>query len=117
MTKKEIQSLTWRLAVLNRLILRYSDCLQPFFKALKAAYARGWGPKCDEAFRSIKEYIASPLSLSQLVEREELYLYLSSSRSAVSTALVRLDSEKRERPIYFVSKAFSEVEVKYLDFS
>ena len=43
MTKKEIHSLIGRLATLNKFILRYSDRLQPFLKALKAAYARGWG--------------------------------------------------------------------------
>ena len=67
MTKKEIQSLIRRLATLNRFILPYSDHLKPFFKALKATYALGWEPECDEAFRTVKEYIASPMSLSQLV--------------------------------------------------
>ena len=56
------------------------------------------------------------MSLSQPVEGEELYLYLSSSGIIVSIALVRLDSEKRQRPVYFVSKALSEVEVRYSDF-
>ena len=62
-TKKEIQSLN-ELAALNRFILRYSDHLQPFFKELKVTNAKGWGVECNEAFRTIKEYIASPLSLS-----------------------------------------------------
>ena len=71
--------------------------------------ARGWEPKCDEAFRTIKEYIVPPLSLSQPVEGEELYLYLSSSRIAVNVALVRLDSDMMQRPVYFVNKALSEL--------
>ena len=96
--------------------MKYSDRLQPFFKALKATDAKGWEPECDKAFQTIKEYIASPLSLSQVVEGEELYLYLSSSRSAISVALVRLDSENRLRLVYLVNKALSEVKVKYLDF-
>ena len=83
---------------------------------MKATDAKSWGPECDKAFRSIKEYTASPMSLSQPVEGGELYLYLSSSGSAVNATLVRLDSEKRQIPVYFVSKALSEVEVRYLDF-
>ena len=62
------------------------------------------------------EYIASPLLLSYPIEGEEFYLYLSSSGSVVNAALVRLDSEKRQRPVYFVSKALFEVKVKYSDF-
>ena len=77
---------------------------------------RARGAECNEAFQTIKEYIASPLSLSQPIEGEELYIYLSSSGSAISAALVRLDSKKRQRPVYFVNKALSEVEVRYSDF-
>ena len=43
-------------------------------------------------------------------------MYLSSSTTTVSAALVRLDSSKRQRRVYFVSKALSEVEIKYSDF-
>ena len=67
-------------------------------------------------FQAIKEYIASPLSLSQPVNREELYFYLSASATAVSSTLVRLDSDKRQRLVYFVNKALSEVETRYSDF-
>ena len=65
---------------------------------------------------AIKEYIASPMSLSQSVDGEELYLYLSSSVTAVSAALMRLDFDKRQRPVYFVNKVLSEVEIRYSDF-
>ena len=92
-TKKEIQSLTSRLAALNRFISRYFDRLQLFFAALKGADSTGWGPKCDEAFRSIKEYIASPLSISQPVDGEELYLYLAASTTSAHATLVRLDDD------------------------
>ena len=43
-TKKKIHSLIGRLAALNRFILPYSDCLQPFFKALKEVDSRAGGP-------------------------------------------------------------------------
>ena len=85
---------------LNRFISRYSNRLRPFFKALKGADVKGWGPECAKAFRAIKECIASPLSLSQLVDGEELYLYLSTLATAVSGTLVRLDSNKRQRPLF-----------------
>ena len=49
-TNKEIQSLTSRLAELNRFISRYSDRLRPFFATLKGEDSKGWGPECDETF-------------------------------------------------------------------
>ena len=93
MTKKEIQSLTGRLATLNRFILRYSDLLQPFFKVIKRANTKGWGPQCDAS-----------------------YLYLSCSATAVTVALVRMDVNQGQRPVYFVNKALSEVEARYSNF-
>ena len=87
-----------------------------FLQGIESNKCKGLGTECNKAFRTIKEYIASPLSLSQLVEGEELYIYLSSLGSSVSSALVRLDSKKRQRPAYFVSKVLSEVDVRYSDF-
>ena len=115
-TKKEIQSLTERLAALNRFISRYSNRLQPFFKALKGTDTKGWGPEYDTTFGEIKEYVASRLSISQPIEGEELYLYLSSSAAAVRAALVRMDANRGQRPIHLVNKALSEVEARYLNF-
>ena len=70
---------------------------------------KGWGLKCDDAFWAIKEYTASPLSLSQPVEGEELYLHLVALVTVVSATLVRLGFDSKKRPIYFISKALSEV--------
>ena len=95
-----MQSLTSRLVVLNRFISRYSDRLHPFFKALKGADTKEWRAECDDAFRAIKEYIASPLSLSQPVDGEELYLYLAASTITVCVALVRLGPNSKQRPVY-----------------
>ena len=69
-TKKLIQTLTRKLAALNRFISRYLDRLCLFFIALKGASAKGWGPKYDKSFHSIKEYVASPLSFPQPVDGE-----------------------------------------------
>ena len=116
MIKKEIQALTGRLATLNRFISRYLDRLRPFFTALKGIAAQGWGLECDEAFYAIKEYIASPMSLSQPMEGEELYFYLVASATTVSVALVRLNSGGKQRPIYFASMVLTDVETRYADF-
>ena len=97
-------------------LMVYLDLLRPFVKALKGAIVKGWGLKCVEAFQAIKECIASSLSLSQPVDWEKLYLYLSTSTMTVSVALVRLDYDKRQRLVYFVNKALTEVETRNSDF-
>ena len=76
-TKKQIQTVTKKLAALNIFISRYLDSLRPFFIELKNTSSKGCGLECDRSFHSIKEYIASPISLSQLVDGEELFLYLA----------------------------------------
>ena len=78
--------------------------------------SKGWGPKCDRAFHAIKEYVASPLSLSQPVSGEELYLYLATSTMAVSTALVRLGEDDKQKLVHFVSKVLTDAETRYTDF-
>ena len=115
-TKKQIQALTGKLAALNRFISRYLDHLQPFFAALKRASSKGLGPECDKAFQSIKEYISSPLFLSQLIDGEELYLYLAASATSMSAALVRADEDSKQKPIYSVSKMLTNVETRCIDF-
>ena len=94
-TKKQIQTLTEKLEALNIFVSRYSDCFWPFFKVLKGASSKGWGLEYDRAFHFVKEYIASPLSLSQSVDGEELFLYLAAMASVVSVALVRSDEDDK----------------------
>ena len=53
-TKKQIQAIIGKLTSLNRFISRYSDCLRPFFIALKGVSLEGWGLECDKTFHDIK---------------------------------------------------------------
>ena len=53
-SRKEVQRLTGRLAVLGRFISRFTDRLKPFFAALRGANWAGWNEECDQAFIHIK---------------------------------------------------------------
>ncbi|KAI5312931.1 hypothetical protein L3X38_042105 [Prunus dulcis] len=58
-TKKDIQSLTSRVAALARFISKATDRCTPFFKALKRSKRQVvWTSKCDRAFEDLKAYMS-----------------------------------------------------------
>ncbi|KAL6219301.1 hypothetical protein ACLB2K_007060 [Fragaria x ananassa] len=65
--RSDVQSLTDKIAALARFISRLTDKCTPFFKLLKSQHCKliNWGPEQDEAFRNIKEYLASVPKLSK----------------------------------------------------
>ncbi|KAL6140755.1 hypothetical protein ACLB2K_059050 [Fragaria x ananassa] len=106
--RSDVQSLTGKMAVLARFISRLTDKCTPFFKLLKSQHCKliNWGPEQDEAFRNIKEYLASVPKLSKPIPGEMLYLYLAASSTAVSSALIRKD-DVIELPVYYVGKGYT----------
>ncbi|KAI5343733.1 hypothetical protein L3X38_011609 [Prunus dulcis] len=84
---KDIQSLTGRLAALTRFISKATDKCVPFFKALKGSKRDiTWTAECDKAFQDLKNYMSKAPLLSKPLPGEILYLYLSVSGTAVSSA-------------------------------
>ena len=71
------------------------------------------GEECDEALTAIKQYLAAPLVLASLEADETLFLYLSVLDVLVSVALFREDENKKQRPVFFVSKSLTDVETWY----
>ena len=109
-TVKEVQSLNGKIATLNRFVSKAINKCLPFFRTLRKSFE--WTGECQKAFKDLKKYLSSAplLSLSKL--GEELYLYLVVSQVAVSTVLVR-EEDRSQRPVYFISRAFRGVEVRY----
>ena len=102
-TTKEVQSLTGRVAALNRFVSKATDKCLPFFKTLKKAFA--WTDECEAAFQELKHYLSNPPLLSPSKEGEDLFLYLAVSVIAVSAALIR-EENRVQLPVYYVSQAF-----------
>ena len=84
---KEVQKLTGRIVAFNKFISKAMEKCLPFFKTLKQAFA--WTDECEVVFQILKHYLSNPPLLSLSKERENLYLYLAVSATAVSPALVR----------------------------
>lgn len=63
-TIKDMQSLTGKLAALNRFILRATDKCHVFFKVMRKGKKIEWTMECEEAFHHLKQYLLKALLLS-----------------------------------------------------
>jgi hypothetical protein len=75
-----------------------------------------WGPEQSKDFADLKEYIEKMAILSPPSPSQPLFLYVASSKAAVSAALVQeVNSEKGrfQSPIYFVLEALSGSKLLY----
>ena len=98
---KEVQSLTGRVATLKRFVSKATDKCLLFFKILKKAFE--WIDQCQKAFQDLKVYLTTASLLSPSIPGEELYLYLTVSPHAVSSALIR-EEGKAQKPVYYTSR-------------
>ena len=109
-TVKEVQSLTRRVAALNRFVSRAMDKCLPFFKTLRKAFT--WTDECQKSFEELKMYLTSPLLLSLSKQGEPLSLYLVVSPTVVSSALIK-EEDRVQLLVYYTSKAFQGAEERY----
>ncbi|XP_074377483.1 uncharacterized protein LOC141719006 [Apium graveolens] len=109
---REVQSLTGRIAALNRFVSKSSDKCKEFFSVIKKGKNFEWTAECEEAFTKIKEQLGNPPLLSKPLEGETLLLYLAVSDYSISAVLVRED-EQVQYPVYYVSKRLLDAETRY----
>ena len=110
-TIKEVQSLTGRVAALNRFVSRVTDKCFPFFKTLRKAFI--WTDKCQKSFEELKTYLTSPTLLSPSQRGKTLFLYLAVSPTAVSSTFIR-EEGNTQLLVYYTSKAFQGAKERYL---
>ncbi|XP_074346263.1 uncharacterized protein LOC141685037 [Apium graveolens] len=110
---KQVQSLTGRIAALNRFVSKSSDRCKEFFKAIKLAGKDFvWTLECEEAFKRTKEQLGNPPMLSKPLDGESLILYLAVSEYSISAVLVR-EEDGQQSPVYYVSKRLHDAETRY----
>ena len=105
---KQVQRLTGMVTALDRFISRSADKCKPFFRLLGKMSKFVWNEECSVAFQGIKAYLSTPPCLSIPDPGEQLFLYL-----AVSAVLVQ-EFMQEQKPVFFVSKAMDETELRYL---
>ena len=112
-TIKQVQSLTGRIAALNRFVSKSSEKCKEFFKAIKGVSKDfEWTVECEDAFVKIKKQLGEPPLLAKPQEGETLILYLAVSDYSISAVLVKEDTEGQS-PIYYVSKRLLDAETRY----
>ena len=73
-----------------------------------------WDDKCEQAFRSLKEYLSKLSLLSKPVDSEPLYLYLAVIEYEISGAPV-MEENKVQWSVYYISKRLVDAETRYLE--
>ncbi|KAJ4813319.1 Pol-polyprotein [Rhynchospora pubera] len=111
-TVKGVQELTGQIAALNRFISKSAEVCQPFFQTIRKNKKFQWTEECQNAFEKIKEYLATPPIISRPTKGQTLYLYVATSETAVSAALIRIE-ENQQKPVYFVSRILRDAEIRY----
>ena len=96
---------------MKRFMSRATNKCLPFFRTLKKSFE--WTAECQQAFEDLKAYLSSPPLLSPSQPKEELFLYLAVSLTAVNVALVR-EENKVKKPVYYASRALHDAEERYL---
>ena len=92
---KEVKNLNGKIVALNRFLSRAMDKCLPFFSTLKKSFE--WTAECQQEFEDLKVYLSSPPLLSPSQPREELFLYLVVSPTAISAALVKKTTRSRSQ--------------------
>ena len=112
-TLKEMQSLSGKLAALNRFLARSAERSLPFFDTLKNITkenkdAYKWTKEAEDAFQSLKRLILDLPSLSTPRTKEVLYMYLAAAEGAISAVLMT-EREGKQLPVHYVSRTPREV--------
>ncbi|GKB00587.1 reverse transcriptase domain-containing protein [Tanacetum coccineum] len=112
---KDVQKLNGKLARLNRFLSKSAEKSLPFFKALKKCTKKSdfqWTTETEAAFKQMKKLTVEPPTLTAPMEKEELIVYLTATREAVS-AMLMTEREAKQMPVFFVSHALQGPKINY----
>nr|GEW13436.1 hypothetical protein [Tanacetum cinerariifolium] len=89
---KEMQSLSGKLAALNRFLSRSAERSLPFFETLKNITKENkkdyrWTEEAEHAFQELKKFILELPTLTTLKLKETLFVYLATSHDVVSNVI------------------------------
>ncbi|XP_021986466.1 uncharacterized protein LOC110882870 [Helianthus annuus] len=114
-TIKEMQKLAGRLAALNRFLANHAAKSFPFIKSLRNCMKKSqfqWTPEAESTFREMKDCFIRLPTLMAPVKGEPQVLYLSASDKVVGAVLL-VDRQGVQTPVYNVSRTLTDPETRY----
>jgi len=109
---KEIHRLVGRLTALSHFMPKLAERIQSMLRLMKKAQKFVWDEACEQSFQALKEYLSSPPVLQKPSKGKPLLVYLAISTNVVSAPIVQ-DQAGDQRPVYFISKALHDAELRY----
>ena len=73
-----------------------------------------WSVEAEAAFQQLKEFMETLPTLIAPINGEVLYMYIAASHESISAVLLA-EREKKQVPIYFVSRVLQGAEINYPD--
>ncbi|GJX11784.1 reverse transcriptase domain-containing protein [Tanacetum coccineum] len=114
-TLKDIQSLNGKLAALSQFLSRGAERSLPFFKILKSCTDKKsiqWTQEVKESLQKMKKFMEILPTLTAPMKGESLTMYLTASTESIGASLFA-KRDKRQLPIYFVSRVLQRVKLNY----
>ena len=112
---KQMQSLSGKLAALNRFLSKSAERSLPFLDTLKKCTNKKdlkWTEAAEAAFLEMKKLASELPTLTTPMKGETLMMYLSAAEEAVSAVLLT-ERNGRQLPIHYVSRSLQGAEVNY----
>jgi len=101
---RQIRILQGKLQVVKRFMDQLVGKIDPFSYFLKKGNQFIWIKECQKAFEDIKSYLLNNTILYQIDHNKHICLYISAIAYGIRIVLMQLDSENRERVVYYLSK-------------
>ena len=107
--KKQVQSFIGMVNYLSKFSMRLLELAEPIRELSKDKVPFSWGPECQEVFNQMKREIVRAPILTYYNARKETVLQTDASTKGLGTCLLQ-----EQRPVYFASKALTEVQRGYV---
>ncbi|GJT50708.1 reverse transcriptase domain-containing protein [Tanacetum coccineum] len=114
-TLKQVQSLSGKLAALNRFLSKSAERSLPFLVTLKKCTNKKdfrWTEAAEAAFLEMKKLVSELPTLTTPKKGETLMMYLAATNEAVSAVLLT-ERDGIQMPIHYVSRSLQGVETNY----
>lgn len=100
------------LTTLSRVMPKMAQKIKLILNLLKKTTRFQWYEQCEEVFAQLKLFHDSPPLIQKSLPNKPIFVYLSISNEAISSALVQ-EVNLKQRPVYFVSRMLQDMETRY----